>query len=140
MMESRVKTVLVVEDSPSQAITIQLFLEQSGFKVLWAPDGSVGVLMADEYLPDVIVMDVEMPVMDGFEACKAIKENPRTAGIPIVMLTVRSEADCLIKGMELGIDDFIPKDPFSTMVLMGTLSQLGLFDQGQEARGADEKA
>ncbi len=118
------KTMLVVEDSPSQAVIVQFMLEQNEYQVLWAPNGKIGVLMAEEYLPDVIVMDAEMPEMNGFEACKLLKDNKYTANIPIIMMTARSETDHVSKGMELGVSDFIPKDPFSTMVLLGSVRAL----------------
>lgn len=122
------KTVLIVEDSPAQAFALQQLLEQEGLQVLWAPDGQAGVAMAQQYVPDVIVLDIEMPRMDGFEACRLLKKNERTAGIPIVMLTVRTEPTALMDGIDLGAIDFIPKDAFSDSVLLETLRQLHILD------------
>jgi len=118
------KTVLIVEDSPAQALALEHLLKEEGLQVLWAPDGQVGVTLAQQHLPDAIVLDVEMPKMGGFEACRCLKENPRTAGIPIVMLTVRDDASTALRGIDLGAVDFIPKDAFSGPVLLETLRQL----------------
>jgi len=118
------KTVLIVEDSPAQALALEHLLKQEGLQVLWAPDGQVGVTLAQQHLPDAIVLDVEMPKMGGFEACRCLKEDHRTADIPIVMLTVRDDAATALRGIDLGAVDFIPKDAFSGPVLVETLRQL----------------
>ena len=126
------KTVLIVEDSPAQALALQQLLEQEGLQVLWAPDGQAGVAMAQQYTPDVVVLDIEMPNMDGFEACRCLKENDHTADIPIVMLTVHTEPIAVMEGIDLGAIDFIPKDAFSGSVLLETLRQLHIMDDAQD--------
>jgi DNA-binding response OmpR family regulator len=118
------KTVLIVEDSPAQALALQHLLKTEGLQVLWAPDGQSGVTMAQQHMPDAIVLDIEMPKMNGFEACKRLKESQETANIPIVMLTIRDETVVAMKGIDLGAVDFIPKDAFSGPVLLETLRQL----------------
>lgn len=118
------KTVLIVEDSPAQALALESLLKQEGLQVLWAPDGKIGVLRAQQHAPDVILLDVEMPRMNGFEACQCLKEDTQTADIPIVMLTVRDDAATALRGIDLGAIDFIPKDAFSGPVLLETLRQL----------------
>ncbi len=127
------KTVLIVEDSPAQALALQQILEQEGLQVLWAPDGRIGVAMAQQQMPDAIILDIEMPEMNGFEACRRLKENARTADIPIVMLTVRADPPALMQGIDLGAIDFIPKDAFSESVLVETLRQLRILDDPQTA-------
>lgn len=127
-MKTDHRTVLIVEDSPAQALALHRLLEQEGLQVLWAPDGRVGVTMAQQYVPDAIVLDIEMPEMDGFEACRRLKENAQTASIPIVMLTVHTEPASLMQGIDLGAIDFIPKDAFSDRVLVETLRQLQILD------------
>ncbi len=118
------KTVLIVEDSPAQALALKHLLKEEGLQVLWAPDGQVGVELAQQHVPDVIVLDVEMPKMGGFEACRRLKEDSRTASVPIIMLTVRDDAVSALRGIDLGAVDFIPKDAFSGPVLLETLRQL----------------
>lgn len=124
------KTVLVVEDSPIQAIALAQFLSKQGLRVLKAPNGRVGVEMARQQTPDAIVLDIEMPEMDGFEACRHLKADPETAGTPVVMLTAHDQPASVLRGMDLGAVDFIPKDAFSELVLLETLRQLHILEEG----------
>ncbi len=135
-MAKLAKTILIVEDSPAQALALEHLLKEEGLQVLWAPDGQAGVAMAQQHLPDAIVLDVEMPKMGGFEACRRLKDNPRTAAIPIVMLTVRDDANTALRGIDLGAVDFIPKDAFSGPVLLETLRQLRILP-GAKTAGQD---
>lgn len=127
MAEKR-KTVLIIEDSPAQALALGHSLEQAGLRVLWARDGQIGVDMANEHLPDVILLDVEMPKMDGFETCQHLKENARTDDIPIVMLTVHTEPVTASTLLEQGAVEFIPKGAFSEAVLLEALRQLQIIN------------
>jgi len=136
---SKGRTVLVVEDSPVQSLAITKLLEETGLHVLSAPNGRIGVAMATEHVPDVIVLDIEMPEMDGFEVCKHLKKEPKTAQIPIVMLTAHDQPPMLIQGMELGAIDFIPKDVFSDQVLVETLRQLNILEPPPAKRGHNAK-
>jgi CheY-like chemotaxis protein len=122
------KTVLVVEDSPVQALALEHLLLQEGLKVLCAPDGRSGITMAQEHTPDVIVLDIEMPEMNGFEVCRRLREDTQTADIPIVMLTAHGEVAMVMRGIDLGAIDYIPKDAFSEAVLLETLRQLHILD------------
>jgi len=123
------KTVLLVEDSLVQAVALTEFLKDKGLQVLHAINGRIGVSMAQQYSPDVILLDVEMPEMNGFEACRQLKLDPKTAAIPVVMLTVRCEPDSVLSGIEEGAIDFIPKDVFSYAVLYETLRQLHILEE-----------
>jgi CheY-like chemotaxis protein len=127
MAEKR-KTVLIVEDSPAQALALGHSLEQAGLRVLWARDGRIGVNMAQEHAPDVILLDVEMPKMNGFEACQHLKENVQTANIPVIMLTVHTEPITVNALLEQGAVEFIPKGAFSEAVLLETLRQLDILN------------
>jgi CheY-like chemotaxis protein len=122
------KTVLIIEDSPAQALALGHSLEQAGLRVLWARDGQIGVDMANEHLPDVILLDVEMPKMNGFETCQHLKENARTDDIPIVMLTVHTEPVTASTLLEQGAVEFIPKGAFSEAVLLEALRQLQIIN------------
>ncbi|MBN1179941.1 MAG: response regulator [Anaerolineae bacterium] len=140
-MDFKEKTILIVEDSPAQMLALQQTLAKAGLKVLWAPDGQVGVFMAQQNLPDAIVLDIEMPRMDGFEACQHLKENAQTASIPVIMLTAHANPATLTRGITLGALDFIPKDVFSGPVLLETLRQLNILDDiaaAEEDRVAEE--
>ncbi len=120
------KTVLVVEDSPVQAFSLVHMLEKEGLTVLCAPNGPTGISMTKEYIPDLIVLDIQMPDMDGLEVCKLLKNDPATANIPIIFLTSQANPNLLEEGMRDGAVDFIPKDAFSDFVLLETLRQLSI--------------
>lgn len=122
------KTVLIVEDSPAQALALGHSLDKKGLQVLWAPNGKIGIAMAQEHLPDVILLDIEMPGINGIETCKQIKENAQTADIPIVMLTVHTEPILAAELLNRGAIDFIPKGAFSEAVLLETLRQLHILE------------
>jgi DNA-binding response OmpR family regulator len=118
------KIVLIVEDNPAQALALESLLVEEGLQVLWAPDGKAGVLKAQQHMPDVIILDIEMPNIDGFETCRRLKENIKTADIPVVMLSVHDDAVTVSHSIDLGAVDFIPKDAFSGTVILETLRQL----------------
>lgn len=130
------KKILIIEDSTIQAEALRKLLEQHGLRVLCAPDGRVGVELAQQWLPDVIILDVKLPDMDGFEVCRYLKDNPKTENIPIVMLTVYSDLPNLRMGIYLGAVDFIPKDEFANVVLLETLRQLQVLEGMQGFLGA----
>lgn len=102
-------TILVVDDEPKIARLIRAALSRELYEVLQAPDGAAGVEMIESERPDLVLLDVMMPVMDGMEACKRIRE---LSDVPIIMLTARQTEDDRVKGLDLGADDFVPK-PFS---------------------------
>jgi CheY-like chemotaxis protein len=129
------KTILIVEDSRVQGRALKLFLEDRGYRVLWARNGQEGVTQAEINLPDAIVMDIEMPEMNGFEACETLKENFTTQDIPIILLTARDDLSYLDRGLTLGAVDFIPKDVMSWPVLLETLGNLDAL-QASEAEEA----
>ncbi|MBN1488009.1 MAG: response regulator [Anaerolineae bacterium] len=133
-MNHESKKILIVEDSPVQALSLRHVLESRGLEVLWAGNGQIGLLMASQKHPDVIVMDVEMPKMNGLEACKHLKENPLTCNIPVIILTVRAEVDYVFEGLSLEAIDFIPKDAFSESVLLETLYQLDILSEKSIAK------
>jgi twitching motility two-component system response regulator PilH len=132
-MTKNKKTVLIVEDSPAQALALEHLLKIEGLQVLWAPDGQVGVTLAQQHSPDVIILDIERPKMNSFEACRQLKENAQTADIPIVMLTSRDDATMTMRGINLGAIDFVPKDAFSGPVLLETLRQLHILPVAGDA-------
>ena len=120
------KTVLVVEDSPTEAENIRAVLAEIGLQVVWAVNGPDGLQKAQEIHPDLIVMDVNMPGMNGFEVVQALKRNPQHAAIPIVMLTTNDAPEAVMTGFDSGAIDYIPKDVFAMRVLVETIRQMGL--------------
>jgi two-component system alkaline phosphatase synthesis response regulator PhoP len=112
--------ILIIEDEPKVTKLARDYLEQGGFQVLMAADGKTGLAMARHERPELIVLDLMLPGMDGLDVCRALR---RESDIPIIMLTARAEeADRLI-GLELGADDYITK-PFSPRELVARVRAL----------------
>src|SRR5437868_9305683 len=102
--------ILLVEDSRTQALRIQLELARYGLKLTIARDGISGLEAARAQRPDVVVLDVELPDLDGYAVCRAIKSDPMIEHIPIIMLTQRDAARDTMMGLQVGAVDYIPKD------------------------------
>ena len=120
------KLVLIVEDSPTQALNLQASLEAAGVQVLCAIDGVMGLKRAYQLKPALIVLDVEMPGLDGFKVCEELKRNPETTNIPVIIFSRHDRPEVIQMGEKLGAVDFIPKDAFATAVLLETIRQMGL--------------
>lgn len=120
--------VLLVEDSKTQAAQIKETLESVGLRVRVAYDGPEGIREALENPPALIVLDVKLPTMDGFQVCRRLKRNPSTQNIPIIMLTEKSGPKATMSGLRAGADDYIPKDIFASEHLLTTLQELGLLE------------
>jgi DNA-binding response OmpR family regulator len=102
-------TVLIVEDDPHAVELVRLYLSHDGHEVLIAGDGINGLRLAREAHPDILVLDLMLPGMDGLEVCRAIREE---SAVPIIMLTARVEEEDRLAGLDLGADDYVTK-PFS---------------------------
>ncbi len=120
--------VLLIEDSQTQAAQIKATLESIGLHVRVAYDGQEGLRDAIENPPGLIVLDVKLPGMDGFQVCRRLKRAPETQSVPIIMLTEKDGAQATMSGIQAGADDYIPKDIFATEHLVNTLQQLGILD------------
>jgi two-component system phosphate regulon response regulator PhoB len=110
-------TVLVVEDDEDILQLLAYNLQASGFDVDAARDGFEALNLARRKVPDLIVLDLMLPGMDGLEICKELKRSPQTSAVPIIMLTARGEEIDRVVGLELGADDYVVK-PFSPRELM----------------------
>ncbi len=106
-----VGTILVVDDVPANVKVLMDFLTANGFKVLTAKDGQAAIKRAEYAKPDLILLDVMMPIMDGYEACKLLKSQQTTADIPIIFMTALADTTDKVKGFALGASDYITK-PF----------------------------
>lgn len=117
--------VLVVDDIPSNRRLMQATLEAKYYSVILAEDGPQALVKAFEEEPDIILLDVMMPGMDGYEVCRRLKADPRTSHIPVVMLTALHDADDRINGFEAGADDFLskPMDDFALMARLDALTR-----------------
>lgn len=117
------KTILVVDDDPDIRELIGFNLLQAGFRVETAENGAVGIKKAIRLLPDLILLDVMMPEMDGIEACKQLREHPKTQGCLIAFLSARGEDYSQIAGFDSGADDYITK-PVAPRVLIKRVEAL----------------
>jgi len=110
-------TVLVVEDEADVVDLLRYNLTRAGFEVSIACAGDEGLEMARSQRPDIIILDLMLPGLNGHEVCRALKSDPNTEAIPVVMLTAKGEPHERVKGLELGADDYVTK-PFSPRELV----------------------
>lgn len=120
--------VLVVEDSRSQALRLELVLNRAGFAVTIAQTGSAAIREAKRRPLAAVVLDVNLPDVDGFQVCRTLKDSPATARLPVIMLTVRDQARETLDGLDAGADAYIPKDGFAEANLLDAMQDLGLID------------
>lgn len=104
--------VLIVDDEADASIALRIALEAEGYSVIEAQDGYTGISMAQSETPDVILLDIMMPHMDGFEVYQRLKADPVLCSIPVIMLTAKGGIDDKIEGLEMGADDYVTK-PFN---------------------------
>lgn len=116
-------TILIVEDSITQAQKLQYFLEEENFQVDWVEDGLKALEYLQKKIPTIIISDVLMPEIDGFEFCSLIKKDTRYQHIPVILLTTLTEPQDVIKGLECGADNFITK-PYEKDYLFSRLSYI----------------
>ena len=103
--------ILLADDSSTVRTIARMELESAGYTVLEAPDGEQALALAIAQQPDTILLDIEMPVMDGYETVVALKADPRTADIPVVFLTGRTDAADVVRALKLGGHDYVRKPP-----------------------------
>lgn len=109
--------ILIVDDEPHIIELVKFNLEITGFKVLEATDGQKAIEITKKEKPDLVLLDLMLPIIDGFEVCRILRKNSETREIPIIMLTAKSEEVDKILGFEIGADDYITK-PFSPRELV----------------------
>ena len=109
--------VLIVEDDSNIAQLLQLYLEKEGFTTQVAPDGGQGVTLFQSFAPDLVLLDIMLPVLDGWEVCRRIRETDKT---PIIMMTAKGELEDKVGGLEMGADDYIVK-PFEMKEVMARI-------------------
>ena len=113
-------TILIVEDEPNLLATLQYNFKQEGYATLTATDGEVGLRMATSMSPDLVILDVMLPRLDGFEVCRILR---RQSVVPIIMLTARGEDVDRVDGLELGADDYLTK-PFNMRELLARIRNI----------------
>ncbi|HEX9916273.1 MAG TPA: response regulator transcription factor [candidate division Zixibacteria bacterium] len=117
------KQILVIEDDKDIVQLLKHYLEKEGFVVKEAADGFSGLEKTKSNKFDLIILDIMLPEMDGLEVCKELRSDPKTASIPIIMLTAKTEETDKIVGLELGADDYVTK-PFSPKELIARIKAI----------------
>src|SRR5256885_11500764 len=130
--------VLVVDDVEANVKLLEAKLSSEYFDVLSAYNGRSALEIADSEVPDVILLDVMMPRMDGFEVCRRLKANPRTADVPVVMVTALSDVADRLRGLEVGADDFLTKPVNDTALFARVRSLVRLKRMMEELRLREE--
>lgn len=131
-------TVLIVDDEYSGRETLESVLEGEGYNLIMAESGPQAIVKAKTFLPDVILLDVMMPGMTGFEVCERIRSDPDVAEIPIIILTALDDRDSLLTGLKAGADDFISK-PFDRFELRARLIGITRLNRYQKLLQEREK-
>ncbi len=127
-------TILVVDDEPDLVELIGYNLQQQGHSVIAAGDGAQAMALAKTRQPDLIVLDVMMPELNGMEVAKRLRSQTETASVPIIMLTAKSEEANELEGLDAGADDYITK-PFSMQVLLARINAMARRTGGSGASG-----
>lgn len=115
--------VLIVEDSQESIDLLVYFLKPAGYEITTAADGIEAIQMIEKSLPDIILLDIMLPRVDGFQVCERLKKNDRTFHIPVIMITALKELKDKIRALEAGADDFISK-PFDSVELLARVKSL----------------
>src|SRR5690242_19243609 len=115
--------ILIIEDERGLTDVLAYNLQREGYETLMAHDGQEGLRKAQTLLPDLVILDLMLPVMNGLEVCRELRAGERTRTIPIVMLTAKAEETDQVVGFSLGADDYVTK-PFSVKVLVQRIKAL----------------
>ena len=126
-MENTRKKVIIVDDNISYLSMVRNLLK-SYFEVYPAPSAAKLFKITDKFIPDLILLDVNMPVMNGFEAIEILKENPRFKDIPVIFLTAKDDETSAVKGLELGAADYVTK-PFYGPLLLRRINNILQIEQ-----------
>ncbi|MBI4292330.1 MAG: response regulator [Betaproteobacteria bacterium] len=116
-------TILIVEDSPVQVELLRRTLEQAGYQVIAATNGAEGLSLARAHRPDVVISDINMPLMDGYRMCEAIRDEPMLKATPVILLTMLSDPEDVIRGLKAGADAYLTK-PYNIPSLISRIESL----------------
>ncbi len=117
------KRILIVDDEPNIVLSLQWLLRREGFETSSAGDGEAALAAVAQGAPDLVILDVMLPYVNGFEVCQRLRGDKRLAGMKILMLTARGRESEIAKGLRLGADAYVTK-PFSTKDLVAQIRQL----------------
>lgn len=131
-------TILVVEDSPVQAELLRRELEGAGYKVILARNGAEGLAKAKAGHPDAVLSDINMPLMDGYAMCSAIRRERSLWTTPVILLTLLSDPEDVIRGLEAGADAYVTK-PYNVPSLVARIESLLVYPRVRRPTGSGEK-
>ncbi|RYD89143.1 MAG: response regulator, partial [Sphingobacteriales bacterium] len=115
--------IVVVDDSRTQAAMLRQLLQQNGYEVFTAFDGQQALHAVDEHQPDVVIADIVMPVMDGYEMCQRLKADPVAAQTPVILLTALQDPSDIVRGLQAGADYYLTK-PYQAEYVLRTLDNV----------------
>ena len=125
------KRVLIADDEPNIVASLEFLMEQAGFEVKVAADGGAALALVASFRPDLVLLDVMMPVKNGYEVCQQLKSDPATRGVKVILLSAKGRDVEVAKGLELGADAYVTK-PFSTRELVAKVKELLGADEPRE--------
>lgn len=117
------KRILIVDDEPQMVDMLKIRLEASGYEIITAYDGQEGLEKARKEKPDLMILDLMLPKMDGYKVCGLLKKDARFAKIPIIIFTARAQQEDMALGEEMGANAYITK-PFDSQVLLAKIAEL----------------
>ena len=117
------KRILIAEDEPSIVLSLEFLLTEAGYEVFTAVNGADALKLAEQHKPDLLVLDIMLPVVNGFEVCRTVRSNPALRDMPILMLTARGREQEIARGLALGANAYVTK-PFGTRELMSKIREL----------------
>jgi DNA-binding response OmpR family regulator len=117
------KRILIADDEPNIVASLEFLMEQAGFEVKLAANGREALELVASFAPDLLILDVMMPEMNGYEVCQRLKSDPATRTVKVVMLSAKGRDVEVAKGLELGADAYVTK-PFSTRELVAKVREM----------------
>ena len=117
------KKVLIVDDEPNILLSLEFIVGKAGYSVKTAEDGRQALALVSDWSPDLIMLDINMPKLDGFEVCQKLRDNPELHHLKIIIVTAKGRQVEREKGLALGADDYVSK-PFSTQAVVKKIAEL----------------
>jgi DNA-binding response OmpR family regulator len=117
------KRILIAEDEPSILLSLEFLLREAGYEVFTAQNGAEALELTEQHRPDLVVLDVMLPIIDGFQVCRSLRANPALSDVRVLMLTARGREQEIARGLAAGANAYVTK-PFGTRELMKSIAGL----------------